>query len=187
MRRFKRGGCGRGPAGLFPIAGQEETAMSRLNPLIAAGAAATLALAGCGAPAENEAAANRNAVAESRTENGQLTVRAQGVDLKIDLPPPLRRMAGDDGNRAFVYPGAAADARAEGGVIAFHSDDAPETVARWYRDPARANRFTVATDERQGPALVIAGTARNGDGLAVRLTPGEGGGTDGRVVITARD
>ena len=160
--------------------------MPRLKLLTAAGAAAT-ALAGCGAPTENEAAANRNAVAESKAENGQLTVRAQGVDLKIDLPPPLRRMAGDDGNRAFVYPGAAGGARAEGGVIVFHSDEAPETVARWYRDPARAARFTVATDERQGPAIVIAGTARNGDGLAVRLAPGESGGTDGRVVVTARD
>jgi len=160
--------------------------MSRLKLLIAAGAAAT-ALTGCGAPAENEAAANRNAVAEGKAENGQLTVRAQGVDLKIDLPPPLRRMAGDDGNRAFVYPRAAGGARAEGGVIAFHSDDALETVARWYRDPARAARFSVTTDERQGPAIVIAGTARNGDGLAVRLAPGAGGGTDGRVVVTARD
>ena len=67
--------------------------MSRLTLPIAAGAAATLALTGCGAPAENEASANRNAVAESRAENGQLKVRAQGVDLKIDLPAPLRRMA----------------------------------------------------------------------------------------------
>ena len=159
--------------------------MSRLKLLIAAGAVTLLA--GCGAPAENEAAATRNAVAESRTENGQLTVRAQGVDLKIDLPQPLRRMAGNDGNRALVYPGAAAGARAEGGVIAFHSDDAPETVARWYRDPARANRFSVTADERRGPAIVLAGTVRNGDTLAVRLAPGEGGGTDGRVVVTARD
>jgi hypothetical protein len=160
--------------------------MPRLKLLVAAAAAAT-ALAGCGAPTENEAAANRNAVAEGRAENGQLTVRAQGVDLKIDLPAPLRRMAGDDGNRAFVYPGAAGGARAAGGVITFHSDEAPETVARWYRDPARAARFTLATDERQGAAIVIAGTARNGDTLAVRLAPGESGGTDGRVVVTAGD
>jgi hypothetical protein len=174
------------PGGAISHAGQEEIAMSRLKLLVAA-AAAAIALAGCGAPAENEAAANRNAVAESKAENGQLTVRAQGVDLKIDLPPPLRRRAGDDGNRAFVYPGAAGGTRAERGVIAFHSDDPPETVARWYRAPARAARFTVATDERRGPAIVIAGTARNGNRLTVRLAPGEGGGTDGRVVVTARD
>lgn len=161
--------------------------MSRLTLPIAACAAATFALAGCGEPAENEASANRNAIAESRTENGQLKVRAQGVDLKIDLPPPLRRMADGDGNRAFVYPGAADEARAEGGVIAFHSDDAPEAVARWYRDPARAARFSVATDERQGSAIRLAGTARNGDRLAIRLTPAAAGGTDGRVVVTARD
>jgi hypothetical protein len=158
--------------------------MSRLKLLIAAAAAAT-ALAGCGRPAQNEAAANRTAVAESRTENGQLTVRAQGVDLKIDLPPPLRRMAGDD--RALVYPGTVGEVRAEGGVIAFRSDDAPETVARWYRDPARASRFSVATDARQGSAIVIAGAARNGGGLTIRLAPAAGGGTDGRIIVADRD
>jgi hypothetical protein len=166
------------------MTGQEKITMTRLQSLIAAGAAATI-LTGCGGPAADEAAANRNAVAESRTENGQLTVRAQGVDLKINLPAPLRRMARDDGNRALVYPGAAAEARAEGGIITFHSEDPPETVARWYRDPARAGRFSVATDARQGSAIVIAGTAGNGEGLAIRLAPGESGGTDGRVVVTA--
>ncbi|HVQ08147.1 MAG TPA: hypothetical protein VMS43_06900 [Allosphingosinicella sp.] len=159
--------------------------MSRSNPFIAAGAAATLALAGCGAPAENEAAANRNAVAESRTENGQLTVRAQGVDLKIDLPPPLRRMAGDrDG--AFLYPGAVAGSGDRGDR--FHSDDSPDVVARWYRDPARAPRFAITIVERQGPAFVLTGTARGGDGLRIRLTPGaRGEGTDGQITLSATE
>lgn len=157
--------------------------MYRSTLLIAAAAAATLA--GCGAPAENEAAANRNAVAESKAENGQLTVRAQGVDLKIDLPAPLRRMAGDR-EGAFLYPGAVAGSGDRGDR--FHSDDAPDIVARWYQDPARRPRFAIATVERQGPAYVLTGTVRGGDGLRIRLTPGaRGSGTDGQVTVAATE
>jgi hypothetical protein len=164
--------------------GQEEIAMSRLKLLVAAAAAAT-ALAGCGRPTENEAAANRNAVAESKAENGQLTVRAQGVDLKIDLPPPLRRMARDR-EGAFLYPGAVAGSGDRGDR--FHSDDAPDRVARWYQDPARRPRFAVTTVERQGPAYVLTGTVRGGDGLRIRLRPGAGGGgTDGQITVAATE
>jgi hypothetical protein len=184
MRRFKRGGCGRRPLLVFRMTGQEKIAMSRFKLLVAAAAAAP-ALAGCGAPAENEAAANRNAVAESRAENGQLTVRAQGVDLKIDLPGPLRRMAGDrDG--AFLYPGAVAGSGDRGNR--FHSDDAPDIVARWYQDRARAPRFAITIVERQGPVHILTGTARGGDGLRIRLAPGAGGrGTDGQITLSATE
>ena len=143
-------------------------------------AASALALAGCGTGGGNNHADAANAMPEGRTENGQLTVRAQGVDLKIDLPPPIRRMA--EGND-FLYPGARAERRGD----RFHSDDPPETVALWYRDPARANRFTIASADRRGPAWVLSGTARNGDGLRIRLVPGAQGGTDGIVAVTAHN
>jgi hypothetical protein len=163
------------------MTGQEKIAMSRFKLLIAAGAAGTLALAGCGAPAGNEASANRNAAAESKAENGQLTVRAQGVDLKIDLPPPLRRMAGDR-EGAFLYPGAVAGSGDQGDR--FHSDDAPDLVARWYQDRARAPRFAITTVEREGPATVLTGIVRGGDGIRTRLTPSaRGGGTDGQIIV----
>ena len=159
--------------------------MSRLKLLIAAGAPAALALSGCGAPTENEAAANRNAVAESKAENGQLTVRAQGVDLKIDLPAPLRRMAGDR-EGAFLYPGAVAGSGDQGDR--FHSDDAPDRVARWYQDTARAPRFAITTVEREGPAHVLTGTVRGGDGIRIRLAPGaRGSGTDGQIIVAATE
>ncbi len=67
--------------------------MSRLALLIAVPA---LALSGCGGGDANESANAANAMPPSKTENGQLTVRAQGVDLKINLPPPIRRMAEED-------------------------------------------------------------------------------------------
>lgn len=146
--------------------------MSRLPPFIAATA---LALTGCGSGAGNDSA---NAISSGRTENGQLTARVQGVDLKVNLPPPLRRLTEDDD---FVYPGARS---VRGPGQRFHSDDPPETVAGWYRDPARANRFTVAAASREGAAWVLTGTARGGDGFSVRLTPGGAGGTDGVVVVT---
>lgn len=138
------------------------------------------ALSGCGAGEDNESANAANAMPPSKTENGQLTVRAQGVDLKINLPPPIRRMTEEDD---FIYPPARGRRAGHG---RFHSDDPPDTVARWYRDRARANRFTISGISRDGPATVLAGTARNGDGLSVRLAPGAAGGTDGTVLITPR-
>jgi hypothetical protein len=150
--------------------------MSRFALLTAASA---VALSGCGTGG-NESAANRTA--ESRTENGQLSARVQGVDLKIDLPPPLRRMTEDND---FLYPGARTQRGGGDDGQRFRSSAPPETVARWYRDPARANRFTIATVTREGPAYLLAGTARGGGALRIRLVPRAGGGTDGTIVVTA--
>lgn len=140
-------------------------------------AASALALSGCGGGG-NERANAANAMPPSKTENGQLTVRAQGVDLKINLPPPIRRMTEDND---FLYP-RARSARGEG--QRFHSDDPPETVAAWYRAPARAGQFSITSVSRDGPAIVLTGTARGGGALNVRLAPGASGGTDGILVVT---
>jgi hypothetical protein len=147
--------------------------MSRFVFLLAASA---LALTGCGSGGSNNAADAANAAIEGRTDNGQLSARVQGVDLKINLPPPIRRMTeGGD----FLYPGA----NAERGGDRFHSDDPPEMVARWYQDAARANRFTITTATRQGSFILLAGAARNGDVVSIRLSPGAGGGTDGTIAV----
>lgn len=140
--------------------------------------ALVVALSGCGTGEGDEHAKAGNAMPS--TENGQLTVRAQGVDLKINLPPPIRRMAEDN---ALLYP-RARNVRGPGDGQRFHSDDAPDRVAAWYRDPARANRFTIAGATREGSATILTGTVRGGDAMRVRLTPGAGGGTDGLVVVT---
>jgi hypothetical protein len=139
-------------------------------------AASALALTGCGSGGSNNATDAANAAIEGRTDNGQLSARVQGVDLKINLPPPIRRMTeGGD----FLYPGA----NAERGGDRFHSDDPPEIVARWYQNPARANRFTITTATRQGSFILLAGAARNGDALSIRLSPGARGGTDGTIAV----
>jgi hypothetical protein len=103
----------------------------------------------------------------------------QGVDLKVNLPPPIRRMTDDND---YFYPGARAES---GDGRRFHSDDPPERVAAWYRDRARS-RLTIGGVERQGPAFVLTGTAQNGDRLRIRLFPGAQGGTDGTVSAAPR-
>ncbi|HTU11291.1 MAG TPA: hypothetical protein VMG08_10385 [Allosphingosinicella sp.] len=144
-------------------------------------AASAALLSGCGTGDGNDSADAANASRASRTENGQLTARVQGVDLKVNLPPPIRRMTEEED---FLPPRARAE-RGGGEGRRFHSDDPPEAVARWYRDPARAQRFSIATANREGSTVVLAGTARGGDSLRVRLTPGSAGGTDGTILVTA--
>ena len=142
-------------------------------------AVAALALAGCGSGDGNDSANAANAMPPSKTENGQFSVRAQGVDLKINLPPPIRRMTESDD----LLPPRARTLRGGAGQR-FHSDDAIETVARWYRDPARANHFAIGDSTRDDAAWVLTGTARSGDAFSVRLTAAASGGTDGTVQIT---
>lgn len=143
-------------------------------------AVSAFALSGCGTRGGNDSANAANGMPPSKTENGQLMVRAQGVDLKINLPPPIRRMTEDN---AFLYPGARTRRSREG--QRFHSDDPPETVARWYQAPARADRFSITSATRQGSALMLAGSAHSGDALSIRLTPGMQGGTDGTILVTS--
>ena len=138
-----------------------------------------LALCGCGTNGDESANAV-NASAAGRNENGQLTARVQGVELKVNLPPPIRRMTEDND---FLYPGARPVSGGDGQH--FHSDDPPETVAAWYRDPARAGRFSIATAAQAGGGWALTGTERSGDALSVRLAPGSGGGTDGTILVTA--
>ena len=111
-------------------------------------------------------------------------MRGLGIgSLSARLPPPIRRMAEDN---ALIYPGAR-NVRGPGDGQRFHSGDAPDRVAAWYQAPGRANRFSIATATREGPATILTGTVRGGDAMRVRLTPAEGGGTDGLVVVTAAD
>lgn len=138
-----------------------------------------LALSGCGAGGnESVDASNRNA--SGRTENGQLTARVQGVDLKVNLPGPIRRMTESDD---LLPPRAHAVRGGQG--QRFHSDDSIENVAGWYRDPARANHFAIAASTRSDGAWLLTGTARSGDAFSVRLTAAAGGGTDGTVLVTS--
>ena len=141
--------------------------------------APALALSGC-STGGNDSADAANANISGRTENGQLTARVQGVDLKVNLPPPIRRMTeGDD-----LLPPRARTLRGGEGQR-FHSGDSIEDVAGWYRDPARANRFEIQESIRNDAEWVLTGNARSGDAFRVRLTPAAAGGTDGTIIVTA--
>ncbi len=167
---------------------------SKLLPLAAA---AALALTACEARFGNDAAPG-NGSAAGKAEEGRLSISAPGFDMKISIPEGLRREAGIDDDSGVIYPNSSfsgihveggrdgAAGRSEGEVeLRFGSADAPDLVARWYQDPARAGDFAVATATREGAAFVIAGTTAGDDGrFQVRLSPRQGGGTDGRVVLS---
>ena len=141
--------------------------------------ASALTLSGCGTGG-NESANAANGIAAGRDANGQLTARVQGVDLKVNLPPPIRRMTESDD---FLPPRARTVRGGDG--QRFPSDDSIEAVAGWYRDPARANRFEIEDSTRNDSSWLLTATARGGDTFTVRLTPAADGGTDGTIQVTA--
>ncbi len=174
--------------------------MTRLR-LLPLGAIAALALGACEARVGNDAdagQANRTAGAEGKAEEGRLSIHAPGFDLKINIPEGIRREADMEGDSDIIYPhsrfsgmhveGGRDDSRSDGEVeLAFISADAPDLVAAWYRDPARAPEFTVASASREGSGWLIAGATRGNDGnFRVRLIARRDGGTEGRVVLTDR-
>jgi len=163
-------------------------------------AAAALALTACEARFGNDARPGGNGSAENKAEEGQLSINAPGVEMKINIPEGIRREAHMDDDSGLLYPGATMsgihveggreEGKADGEVeLRFNSADAPDAVARWYQDPARARDFTIAAATREGPAYVFAGTkARNGGGrFRIHLAPRAGGGTDGRVLLSDAD
>ena len=165
------------------------------------GAAAALALLGaCEAKigdgsADANSAAPANVSAEGKAEEGQLSIKAPGFDLKLDIPTGVSNEAQIDSDSRIMYPGAKlagmhveATGKAGGDRSAvelrFTSPDAPAQVANWYRDPARADGFTLRSTAPEGAGWAIAGTDKeNGDPFTVRLAPAAGGGTDGRLTL----
>ncbi|HEV2818311.1 MAG TPA: hypothetical protein VGW40_13955 [Allosphingosinicella sp.] len=159
-------------------------------------AAAALALTACDARFGNDVAPGGNGSAENKAEEGQVSISAPGVEMKIDVPEGLRQEMRMNDDSGLIYPGSRMSGvhveggrekgRSDGEVeLRFNSADAPDVVARWYRDPARAADFTIATATREGPAYLFAGTNKDGDGrFRIRLTPRAGGGTDGRVLLS---
>lgn len=157
--------------------------------------AAALILTACEARIGNDAAQSTGS-AEGRSEEGQVSISTNGFEMKINIPEGLRREAEIRDAGGIIYPGSRMSGlHVEGGErggngrdeveIRFTSADAPETLERWYRDPARAADFTTGQAAREGDAFVISGTRReDGGAFRIRLTPRDGGGTDGRAVLT---
>jgi hypothetical protein len=171
----------------------------RLLPLAATIAA--LVLAACEARFGNDAQPGGKGSAENKAEEGQVSINAPGVQMKINIPEGLRHEASIHDDSGLIYPGSTmsgmhveggregGDGRSEGEVeLRFATTDGPDVVARWYQDPARARSFTIASAGRDGAAYLFAGTKRDGDGrFRIRLAPRQGGGTDGRVLLSDSD
>ena len=60
-------------------------------------------------------------------------------------------------------------------------------MVAWYRDPARADDFTIASASRKGGVITLAGAQKDdGDPFDLSLSPRNGGGTDGRLNLRER-
>jgi len=163
-------------------------------------AAAALALTACEARFGNDARPSGNGSAENKAEEGQLSINAPGVEMKINVPEGIRHEMHMNDDSGLIYPGATlSGVHVEGGrehdkqrdgevELRFNSADPPEAVAHWYQDPARAGDFTIANAAREGPAYVFSGTKKDRNGrFRIHLAPRAGGGTDGRVLLSDGD
>ena len=167
--------------------------------LLPLAAAAALALTACDARFGNDAEPGGNGSAENKAQDGEVSINAPGFQMKINIPEGIRREANIRDDSGIIYPGSTMSGiHVEGGrergksdgevELRFTTRDAPDRVAGWYRDPARASDFTIATATREGPAYLFAGTVKNDNGgFRIHLAPGAGGGTEGRALLSDAD
>jgi hypothetical protein len=148
----------------------------------------------------DKGAAGADASAEGKAEEGKISVKAPGFDLKFTLPKGMVGEARAERNSKLLYPGsvlrgmaiAAGDGRGKGGdsevEIGFSTPDPPDKVLAWYRDPARAEGFRLKGAEKEGAGWLLTGVQKRDDHrFKLRLGPRAGGGTDGRLTVRHRD
>jgi hypothetical protein len=166
--------------------------MLKLAPLFAAALLASACDVHIGNDANGTQSVDLNAPGNG--QDGRVTIRTPGFNMSVDVPESVRAEMHADSTDGFLYPGATVggvhvDANEGNGTvdIAFSSPDSSALVANWYRDPARGSDVHIASAARNGAAYVIAGTRRDDQHFEVRLTPRNGGGVDGRLVLTGTD
>lgn len=145
--------------------------------------------------AQGRGSKNAASPAEGKSKGGEFSIKAPGLDMKIDIPGGVTSRVGSDSD--LLYPGStfsgmhiegSKNGRGNSGVeLRFTSSVAPEKVAAWYRDPARAGIFSIESATREGTGIVIAGKeTKSGDPFTLRLSPRSGGGTDARLTLSDR-
>lgn len=153
-----------------------------------------------GARGAKIAAGAAAAPAEGKAEAGRLSINVSGFDMKIDIPGGMTSHGDGKGDSGLLYPGSTLSGmhiegsrgngerpRNAGVELRFTTPDALDRVAGWYRHPAQAARFTVASVRREGDALVVAGSEKqDGDPFSLRLRRQAGGGTEGRLTLSDR-
>jgi hypothetical protein len=156
-----------------------------------------LLFGGCQMRIGNDAApVADNASAAGKAENGQFSIEAPGFNLSVQIPEGMAERGSISEDNGLVYPGATIagvhvqgrreERGAHGGEVELRltSGDAPDRVAAWYRDPARADRFSVASATQEGNATVISGTGRrDNERFTLRIAPGANGGSDLRLLL----
>ncbi|HEY0111957.1 MAG TPA: hypothetical protein VGB59_02265 [Allosphingosinicella sp.] len=173
---------------------------TQLSPTLAA---AFLLLSGCQGELdanEVEADSNAQASAEGKAEEGRISIKAPGFDLAINLPKQLATEASRNNDSKIIYPGAtvaglhvaagAAEGKGAGSEVEMRlsTADPVDRVLAWYRDPARAEGFTLDQVERAEGGYLLTGTQkRDRHPFKLRLLPKAGGGTDGRLTIRHKD
>lgn len=160
---------------------------------------AALALSACEMRIGNDAPpVAENASAAGRAEDGKVTIEAPGFNLSINVPEGMGSRA-EMNERGLVYPGARfagihvqagreeSPGRRDEVEMRLTSTDAPGQIAAWYRDPARAADFTVASATQEGAVAVISGVGRrDGERFTLRIATREGG-SDLRLLLTDRN
>lgn len=149
------------------------------------------------ATASNSSAEAGSSPAAGKAKEGELSIKAPGFDMKVNIPRAITNHVNADSDDQLVYPGSSVDglhieasAKQEGkgdsGVeLRFKTGDAFDKVAAWYRDPARRDGFSIGEVGREGNSLVIAGTQKeDGDPFRLQLSPAAGGGTEGRLTLS---
>jgi hypothetical protein len=123
-----------------------------------------------------------------------VSIKAPGVDIKVNIPESVRGDINSDGD--MLYPGAqvggmhieaGGKGRGDSAVeIRFSSGDSPDKVAGWYRDSARTD-FKIDSETREGPAWVLNGHQTDDNSrFKLRLSPRNGGGTDATLSVQDR-
>lgn len=137
-----------------------------------------------------------NATAAGRAQDGRLTIEAPGFNLAVTVPEGFEGRSQTGGDSGIVYPGArVAGIHVQGGrdrgtngrdevELRLTSADAPDRIVAWYRDPGRADRFTLASTTQEGGATVLTGTGRrDNERFTLRINARDGGGSNLRLLI----
>jgi len=139
----------------------------------------------------DDPAAGGNVTAEGKSANDMVSIKAPGVDIKVNIPEAMKDEISSEGDT--LYPGSTVEGmhiEAGGGgekngavELRFASADAPDKVAAWYRDPARAD-IAIDREAREGTGFVFNGHQKDDNSpFKLRLSPRAGGGTDGVLSI----
>ena len=164
----------------------------KLAPLFAG----ALVLGACDVHIGNDAGedANIDINAAGNGQDGRVSIQAPGFNMSVNVPESVRAEMRADSTDGFLYPGSRVggvhvNANEGDGVvdIAFSSPADSARIADWYRDPARGPDVHIASAAPSGGGFVISGTRRGDQHFEVRLTPRNGGGVDGRLVLTGSE